>query len=109
MRPVGSYHYNPRSPLTRWQQEKVYALCGERHPILSRMRTGEERPTDRALLRHIERQIDWYELKEAKPGHDYMRAQIRKAGQVYRRLRHTAKLAGVELPTMQEALKALPP
>lgn len=94
---MGAYRYNPHSPLTRWQQEKVYALCGERHPILERRFTGRERPTDRALLRHIERQIDWYELKEYKPSHDYWRAEMRRLGRLYARVRRTAKRCGLEL------------
>jgi hypothetical protein len=31
---MGTYHYHRDSPLTRWQQEKLWKLCGERHPIL---------------------------------------------------------------------------
>lgn len=82
---MGSYRYNPESPLTRWQQEKVYALCGERHPILSRLRDGSERPGDRALLRHIERQIDWYHAKEYQPSRDYWQRQMRKIDAMLRK------------------------
>ena len=83
---MGLYRYNPQSPLTRWQQEKVYALCGERHPILSRRRAGNARPGDARLLRHIEREIDWYQMKEAKPGLDAMRAKLRQVNRFKRRV-----------------------
>lgn len=66
------------APLTRWQQQKAQSLADERHPILSRLRGEQERPGDRRLLRHIERQLDWYQLKEAKPGREIRRAETQR-------------------------------
>ncbi len=93
------------SNLTPWQRRKLQSLCDERHPILSRLRLPNPRPSDRRLLRHIERQIDWYELKEYRPAHEHHRAQMRKIAKLYQQTRRLARLRGVELPTMKEAMK----
>lgn len=90
---MGSYHYRRDSPLTRWQQEKAWSLCCERHPILIRRWSGKERPNDKLLLRHIEREIDWYHMKAAKPGLDAMAARLRKANALNRKIQRLIALA----------------
>lgn len=94
---MGNYRYRPDSPLTRWQQEKVWALCRERSTVVMRRcygAGGPERPGDKQLQRHLEREIDWYHMKEAKPGLDHMRAELRSINALNRRVHVLIRKAG---------------
>lgn len=84
---MGSYHYHPGSPLTRWQQEKLWSLCQERSKVVMRRHFGDGKPLpgDKRLQRHLEREIDWYQMKEYKPSHDYWRGKIREVNRMIRK------------------------
>lgn len=85
---MGSCHYHPDSALTRWQQEKLWELCQERSAVVLRKFGGNApRPTDKRLQRHLEREIDWYQMKEYKPSHDYWRAKIREVNRMLRKVK----------------------
>jgi hypothetical protein len=62
------------------------------------MRDGSERPSDKRLLRHIERQIDWYQMKEYKPTHDYWRKRLRETNALVRRINRLVAMASPPEP-----------
>lgn len=76
-----------------WRNKKLQALCDERHPILRRMRLGDELATDRALLRHIHREIDFYEMQEMRPAREHHRGNMRKAKAILRKLKMLTRRA----------------
>lgn len=79
----------------KWRERKLRELCDERHPILSRQRSGHALPTDRALLQHIHREIDFYQMQEFEPAHARHVLQMRKMNGLMRRVKNlTARLDG---------------
>jgi len=73
-----------------WRSLKLQELCDERHPILSRMRLGDALPNDEAILRHIRREIDYYQMQEARPAFAYGQNQMRKLRNLALRVKRMA-------------------
>lgn len=69
-----------------WREKKLRELCNERHPILTRHFLGKPQPTDAALLKHIHRELDFYEMQLLKPSLDAMAAKAGRARRLARRI-----------------------
>lgn len=61
-------------------------LARERSHVVSRSFAGSPEPGDTALLRHLERELDWYEMQLLRPAFERLEAEARAKRKLARQI-----------------------
>lgn len=62
-------------------QSALRALAAERRPLVEKSFIGELSLPERRLLRHLERELDWYEMALLRPAFERLERQARRNAQ----------------------------
>lgn len=62
-------------------------LARERSRIVQRSFAGSPEPGDKPLLRHLERELDWYEMQLLRPAFERLEAKARAQRALARQIR----------------------
>lgn len=54
------------------------ALCAERSPLIEKSFLGSLSPAEKKLLRHLERELNWIEMKIMEPDFERMAREVRR-------------------------------
>lgn len=70
----------------------IKELSAERRPLVEkRFERGFSTWHERILLRHLERELDWYEMALLRPSFEHLEGIIRERRKIARSMQHLAR------------------
>ena len=80
-----------------WRR-KISELCRDRTPVIRRHFLNQELPGDKTLLRHLHRELNFYEMRLMAPDFARLEAELRRRRALGREIDALLKKAGKLVP-----------